>query len=128
MRRRQRSSLAQPAKTDSSERHGPVQPVDVILRDGTTLRLRPPTSADAERLVALFGGLSPESLYRRFHRFPTVDRRLVEPVLDPDWAETGALVGTVAGDGAERAVALASYARLRDPSAAEVAFTVADDF
>jgi hypothetical protein len=36
--------------------------VDVILRDGTTLRLRPPTAEDASALLAFFGGLSEESL------------------------------------------------------------------
>ena len=59
---------------------------------------------------------------------PPVDRRLVEPYLEPDWSERGALVGTLARAGEpERIVALASYARLRDPSAAEVAFAVSDE-
>ena len=48
---------------------------------------------------------------------------LVEPVLDPDWGERGALLGSLDG----RIVALANYARLRDRRVAEVAFTVADD-
>ena len=52
---------------------------------------------------------------------------LVEPFLEPDWLERGALVGTLADDGEERMVALASYSRLRDPAAAEVAFIVADE-
>ncbi len=103
-------------------------PVDVILRDGTTLRLRAPLSADAGAVLRLFSSLSEESLYRRFHGLPAVDPRLVEPVLDPDWRERGALIGAIAEDGGERVVGLASYARLRDPTAAEVAFTVADDF
>jgi acetate---CoA ligase (ADP-forming) len=103
-------------------------PVDVILRDGTTLRLRAPLTADAAAVLQLFSGLSQESLYRRFHGLPTVDPRLVAPVLDPDWRERGSLIGAIAGDGGERVVGLASYARLRDPTAAEVAFTVADDF
>jgi acetate---CoA ligase (ADP-forming) len=103
-------------------------PVDVILRDGSTLRLRPPRDADGDAVLALFAGLSQESLYRRFHGLPALDRRLVEPVLSPNWVDTGALIGTVAADAAERVVALASYARLRDPAAAEVAFTVADDY
>ncbi len=101
--------------------------VDVILRDGTTLRLRPPTSADADALVAFFAGLSAESLGNRFHGARRVDPALVEPFLDPDWAERGALVGTVGADGGERVVALADYTRLRDPASAEVAFVVADE-
>ena len=100
---------------------------DVILRDGGTLRLRPPGSEDANALLDFFSGLSERSFYLRFHGAPTVRPALVEPFLDPDWVERGALVGTLAvGDG-QQIVALANYARLRDPAAAEVAFTVADD-
>ena len=101
--------------------------VDVILRDGGTLRLRSPSDADSDAVVGFFDRLSPESLYFRFHGARTVDRRLVEPFLDPDWVEEGVLVGTL-GEGAdERVVALASFSRLRDPETAEVAFAVADE-
>jgi acetyl coenzyme A synthetase (ADP forming)-like protein len=102
--------------------------VDVILRDGSTLRLHAPGSDDRDALLRFFHELSPRSLYLRFHGFPTVDERLVEPVLDPDWAERGALVGAVAEDGEERVVALANYVRLRDLTTAEIAFTVADAY
>ena len=96
---------------------------DVILRDGRTLRLRPPLAEDAEALLAFFRGLSDESVYSRFHGFPSLTPELVTPVLDPDWDERGALVGTLG----ERLVAVANYVRLRDPLSAEVAFTVADE-
>jgi acetyl coenzyme A synthetase (ADP forming)-like protein len=101
--------------------------VDVILRDGTTLRLRAPASDDADALVAFFAGLSERSRYLRFHGLRHVDRALVEPFLDPDWAERGALVGMLARDDGERIVALGNYVRLRDPAAAEAAFAVADE-
>jgi acetyl coenzyme A synthetase (ADP forming)-like protein len=97
--------------------------VDVILRDGGTLRLRPPVAADADALVAFFAGLSERSLYLRFHGALRPDARLVEPFLDPDWIERGSLVGTLE----DRIVALASTARLRDPATAEIAFAVADE-
>ena len=97
--------------------------LDVILRDGQTLRLRPPTVADGDALVGFFQRLSPQSLYLRFHGAPTVRPALVSRVLAPEWVERGALVGELDGD----VVALASYARLRDPAAAEVAFAVADE-
>jgi acetyl coenzyme A synthetase (ADP forming)-like protein len=108
---------------------------DVILRDGTTLRLRPPVATDADSVLAFFQGLTAESVYRRFHGVPRITARLVEPFLDPDWHETGALVGTLAGSedsgtepgGPERIVALASYVRLRDATSAEAAFAVADE-
>jgi acetyl coenzyme A synthetase (ADP forming)-like protein len=100
---------------------------DVILRDGSTLRLRPPGTADAERVLAFFSGLSQESVYLRFHGFPSLSPELVAPFLDPDWAERGSLVGTLGEGDEERIVALASFVRLRDPSSAEVAFAVADE-
>jgi acetate---CoA ligase (ADP-forming) len=87
------------------------------------MRLRPPVAADEPALIAFFEALSEESLYLRFHGRPSVDARLVQPVVDPDWKERGALVGTYTG----RVVALANYVRLRDPRVAEVAFAVADD-
>jgi acetate---CoA ligase (ADP-forming) len=101
-----------------------IAAADVVLRDGSTMRLRPPTAEDAPALVAFFGGLSDRSLYLRFHGHAYVSERLVAPVLDPDWVERGALVGTHSGT----IVALAQYVRLRDRRAAEAAFAVADDF
>ena len=105
-----------------------VDAVDVILRDGSTLRLRAPASAEREALVRFFRELSDRSLYLRFHGHPTVDERLVEPVVDPDWVDRGALIGSVVESGEERVVALANYVRLRDPLTAEVAFAVADAY
>jgi acetate---CoA ligase (ADP-forming) len=96
---------------------------DVVLRDGSTMRFHPPGTEEADALLAFFEGLSDRSLYLRFHGHPSVDERLVRPVLEPDWAERGALVGTKD----ERVVALASYVRLRDARTAEVAFAVADE-
>jgi acetyl coenzyme A synthetase (ADP forming)-like protein len=102
--------------------------VDVILRDGSTLRLRAPTREDVGALIAFFERLSERSLYLRFHGVRHVDAALVEHFLDPDWLDRGALLGALVNpEGDEQVVALAEYARLRDPAAAEVAFTVADE-
>ncbi len=101
---------------------------DVILRDGSTLRLRPPHARDSQAVLDFFGALSERSVYWRFHGFPALTPTTVEPFLDPDWEESGSLIGALSGDGeAERIVALASFVRLRDHSSAEVAFTVADE-
>jgi acetate---CoA ligase (ADP-forming) len=97
---------------------------DVVLRDGSTMRFRPPAQEDGARLIDFFRSLSDRSLYLRFHGHPSVDEHLVAPVLDPDWVERGALIGTKD----ERIVAVANYVRLRDLRTAEVAFAVADDF
>jgi len=97
---------------------------DVILRDGSTLRLRAPLAEDADALLEFFSALSDQSRYLRFHGFAAVGPKLVEPVLEPDWQERGSLLGSLDG----RVVALANWVRLRDPRAAEIAFTVADGY
>jgi acetyl coenzyme A synthetase (ADP forming)-like protein len=101
---------------------------DVILREGATLRLRAPTREDTPRLLAFVERLSPESRYFRFHGLPPIGPRLVEPFLDPDWDERGALMGTLAGEDGERVVALGTWSRLRDRTGAEAAFAVEDEF
>jgi acetyl coenzyme A synthetase (ADP forming)-like protein len=101
--------------------------VDVILRDGSTLRLRAPARADAGALVDFFSALSDRSRYLRFHGYRRIDTAAVEGTLEPDWDERGALAGTLAAPDGERIVAVAEYVRLRDPRVAEVAFAVADD-
>ena len=81
---------------------------DVILRDGTTLRLRSPETADADGVLDFFQQLSERSVYQRFHGFPSLGKQLVEPFLDPDWEDRGSLIGTLSADGGgERVVALA---------------------
>ncbi len=96
---------------------------DVILRDGSTLRLRATAASDADALVDFFAGLSERSFYLRFHGIRHVDRALVEHFIAPDWHDRGVLVG-VAGD---TIVAVAEFMRLRDETSAEVAFAVADE-
>ncbi|MEO9177188.1 MAG: GNAT family N-acetyltransferase, partial [Gaiellales bacterium] len=102
--------------------------VDVILRSGRVTRLREPVRADAEALVAFLSALSDESRYQRFHGALRIVPATVEPYLELDWHDRGALIATVAPTrGHERVAALASFARLRDPRVAEVAFVVADE-
>jgi acetyl coenzyme A synthetase (ADP forming)-like protein len=100
----------------------PINATDVILRDGSTLRLHAPLADDADALLEFFSELSDRSRYLRFHGFPALGPKLVEPVLEPDWDERGALLGSLDG----RVVALANWVRLRDRRVAEVAFTVDD--
>ena len=96
---------------------------DVVLRDGSTLRLRPIRTADRDELLAMYARLSPES--RRFRFFGTGD--LVEPevsrLLAADYDNEFVLVAEAGG----RISGVALY--FRDPTApdrAEVAFAVAD--
>jgi acyl-CoA synthetase (NDP forming)/RimJ/RimL family protein N-acetyltransferase len=105
-----------------------VTPEDVLLKDGSTLRLRPPHPGDEAALIAFFEALSPDSRYLRFHGTRLVDRDTVAGALETDWQTRGSLLAELVGpDGDLRPVALATYVRLRDPARAEVAFAVADE-
>jgi len=96
---------------------------DVILRDGSTLRLRSPVPADFVDIKGLYDGLSPENRYRRFHGFGRTDLA-ARDYAEADGEDRVVLIGRHGG----RVVAAAAYDRLREPGAAEVAFTVADGF
>ena len=111
----------------SSLEHPVAEAVDVVLRDGGTLRLRPPLSRERDALLGFFEGLSDQSRYLRFHGFRRIEAALVEPLLDPDWSERGALAGWLADhDREERVVAVGSYTRIGGSETAEMAFAVDD--
>src|SRR4051812_28412306 len=95
---------------------------DVILRDGSALRLRSPRPDDEPAIKAFFDGLAPESRYRRFHGHGRTD------IVARDYASADGdtRVALLAHLGA-RVVAVAGYDRLNEPGVAEVAFAVADD-
>ena len=107
----------------------PAEPaVDVILRDGTTLRLRAPTGADVPGVTAFFADLSVRSRFLRFHGFTVAGDRFVRSFVEPDWVERGSLIGVMGDATDERVVGVGNYVRLRDPRSAEAAFAVADEF
>jgi len=96
---------------------------DVVLRSGSTLRLRPIRPHDAPALLAFYQRLSPDSLYFRFFSLPKIDAERAAGFCRVDYDRQFALVGETAG----RIVAVAHYFRLpRQPDRAEVAFTVGD--
>jgi RimJ/RimL family protein N-acetyltransferase len=101
---------------------GSVMGRDLVLRDGSTLRLHPPTPDDYEDLKSFYDELSQESLYSRFHGFV---RSASPAALDAE-AEGDDRVALAAWQG-DRVVACGSYDRLPEPGVAEIAFTVADD-
>ena len=106
----------------------PVTIRDIVLRDGSTLALRPGRAGDADALLQFFAQLSPQSRYQRFFGFPVLDadrarRLLVTCPPTTDAPEAMALVGEVSG----RMVAFAGFYRTNGQSdRAEVAFAIAD--
>jgi RimJ/RimL family protein N-acetyltransferase len=96
----------------------------VVLRDGTTVRLRPIRPDDAPKLMELYQHLSEESLYYRFFTVPKADPRAADYLSRVDYDGQFGLVAELDG----RVVAVARY--YRDdaaPTRAEAAFTVADE-
>ncbi|MGZ4431666.1 MAG: bifunctional acetate--CoA ligase family protein/GNAT family N-acetyltransferase [Gaiellales bacterium] len=100
---------------------------DVILRDGRTLRLRPPGPADATAVAEFFDSLSEHSRYLRLHGTSRDTEELMRTHVEADGVDRAALVATLTDGGRPAVVAVASYDRLRDPAEAEVAVAVADE-
>ena len=99
----------------------------VILRDGSTLHLRPIQPEDAERLLALFYRLSRHTVYLRFHHaLNQMSKEEVQRFCTVDYDDTFAVVATI-GEGTEqKIIAVGRYYRLPRRDAAEVALVVED--
>ena len=99
---------------------------DVLLRDGTRVRMRPIRPDDEPRLVALYDHLSQDSRYQRFF---SVARRLppnwAHFLANVDYVRRFALVVEAPGD-PETLIAVARYEPTAERECAEVAFAVQD--
>jgi acyl-CoA synthetase (NDP forming)/RimJ/RimL family protein N-acetyltransferase len=95
---------------------------DVLLRDGSSLRLQTPTTVDYEDIKAFYDGLSQRSHRFRFHGLGRTD---IAARADAEASGVDRLALIARHDG--RVVAVACYVGLREPGVAEVAFAVADD-
>jgi acetate---CoA ligase (ADP-forming) len=96
--------------------------VDVALRDGSTLHVRPVIAADAPAMRAFFEALSLESIGMRFFGVPNFDWA-TEWAVETDDADRHALVATAGPT--HLIVAHGAYVRIAGERA-EVAFVVAD--
>jgi succinyl-CoA synthetase alpha subunit/GNAT superfamily N-acetyltransferase len=95
---------------------------DVVLRDGTTLRLRPLRPDDRTALHRFLDALSPDSVYFRFFN-PRPAQAAIDRLLSAEGDDEFALIAECGG----AIVALAQYASIEgQPAAAEAAFLVAD--
>jgi acyl-CoA synthetase (NDP forming)/GNAT superfamily N-acetyltransferase len=96
---------------------------DVPVRDGRTVRIRPITPADGERLAAFHRSLSDETVYFRFFApYPELTERDIHRFTHVDHVDRVALVATVGGE----FLGVGRYDRI-DARDAEVAFVVRDD-
>ncbi len=97
---------------------------DVVLRDGSTLRLRPVRREDEGELLRLFAGLDPDSLMFRFFSGAPNLERAAEMLADVDYLTRYGLVASRGEEG--RLVAHGAYLET-GPGRAEVAFAIADE-
>ena len=102
-----------------------ITPIPVRLRDGTQLFLRPVLPGDRERTVHGHVHFSSETLYRRFMTARAPTPALMHYLAEVDYVDHFVWVMTDESD----PVADARFVRdHEDPTIAEIAFTVADDY
>jgi acyl-CoA synthetase (NDP forming)/GNAT superfamily N-acetyltransferase len=100
-----------------------VAPIDVVVRDGSTVCLRRAVDRDIPALLAFLASLSPHSLYQRFMGLPVLTPDRVR-LLTPSSERRGAALIAECHDAI---VAFAGFYPLSaEGTNAEVAFAVAD--
>ncbi|MFP5298357.1 MAG: GNAT family N-acetyltransferase [Actinomycetota bacterium] len=100
--------------------------VDVPLRDGSTVRIRPVRPSDMDGVRDLFGRLSTDSARMRFHGIRHPSDEEIKGYVEVDYVEDLGLVAeTEDVSGRVRIQALASYASTGD-HVAEIAIVVDD--
>ncbi len=104
--------------------HRLPDPVEVTLRDGTTIAVRPLVPEDRELIAAAFERLSPRSRYLRFFSpVPRLTKGMLDRLVDVDHERHVALVAV--HDGA--CIGVVRYVvDHRDPTLADFAITVID--
>jgi CRP-like cAMP-binding protein len=106
-----------------------TRPVEVTLRDGARLHIRPILPSDRGKLADTQPGFSRESHYKRFFSAPPLSDKVVQYLVDVDYGDHFAWVALAADDPGEQGVASARYIRERAAhDTAEVAFSVIDDY
>jgi acyl-CoA synthetase (NDP forming)/RimJ/RimL family protein N-acetyltransferase len=94
----------------------------VLLSDGGVAHLRPIRPSDADRLVAFYDRVSPESKYLRFFApYPRLSDRDVKRFTEVDYVDRVAFIITLVDD----MIAVGRYDRIEDDHA-EVAFLIED--
>ena len=97
---------------------------DVVLRDGSTIHVRPVLRADEEPLLRFFEGLDPSSRIFRFFSAAVDLEAACRHIVEVDYRDRYGLVATRGTD--DRIVGQGAYFAV-GPASAEVAFAVADE-
>src|SRR6266508_3578423 len=124
--------MTQDIQTASSNQNSQIFPIspdheggDVVLRDGTTVRVRPMVPEDEQGLLGLFESLTDESRWFRFFTPAKGSALAAEAHRETYLDRTFALVAV---NGPEQVIVGHAFYAALDEHRAEVAFTIADDF
>ncbi|MDD5222369.1 MAG: GNAT family N-acetyltransferase [bacterium] len=113
---------------DAADNQGKYQ-TEVILKDGSTLQLRPLRPEDTDRLRSSSGSSENDSVYQKFQKtLAQLKKEPLPPTGQIDADRTFALVATLGVEGEEKIVAVGRYVRKAEKDLAEVAFTVEDEY
>lgn len=102
---------------------------EVLLKDGSTMLLRPIRSDDIERWLAFVNGLSRRTKYLRLHHVPK-DMGPEDAIryCTVDYTNTFAFVAEVLREHRKDIVAIGRYYRLQNKHSAEIAFVIGDAY
>ena len=122
------SAAATGPKNAEQNMDTPNYSVSETLRDGSTILIRAIRTDDKLRLLEHFQGLSTKSVY---YRFFGIKRSLTHDDLsrltELDFVNHVGLAATIGAE-LERFIGVGRYIRIENPSRAEVAFAVLDEY
>ncbi|MEK7354276.1 MAG: GNAT family N-acetyltransferase, partial [Chloroflexota bacterium] len=121
--------MARESKTGSKAVYPSQYETTVLLKDGSSMLLRPIRVDDAARWLAFVGRLSPRTKYLRFHYMPKemgIDDAIRFCTVDYD--NTFAFVAEVLREPNNEIVGLGRYYRLPEKHLAEVNFAIEDAY
>ncbi len=102
---------------------------DELLRDGRSIHIRAIRPQDKARLREHFGRLSQQSVYFRFLGYKkALSEQEIARFTELDFVRHVGLVATLGVDERESFIGVSRYVRGDDPSRAEVAFAVLDEY
>ena len=103
---------------------------EVVLQDGTRVRLRPIVPEDKGAIRAAFERLSPESRYRRFMSpMDELSDEMLASLTEIDYVDHFAWAALAIDEPGEPGIGVARYVRLKDePAVAEAAVTIIDEY
>ncbi|MEZ5292554.1 MAG: GNAT family N-acetyltransferase [Vicinamibacterales bacterium] len=106
----------------------PSHPTDVVLRDGTSVRIRPLALDDEGRIAAFQAGLSARSVHQRYFHLTSLPDRIAQARQSSGHDESGAhgMAAVAERVGPGDLIAVGHLTRIAPADAAEVALIVQD--